>query len=382
LHRTSGIYLINSILSNLSTSLHNLPLPTTTCNTYPLQTSLTTVAYKIEAHDKMHRLLLFLLLIAVSLGKIELKAVPYGQISSAETLFQSSTPSTTPESTLYNSLQHDEISEDFTPLDSIDNDFDEPFGPDIGSEATSGGSFNMDDHFHNKDGDNWGSYVPIEVNDKSTTVRRASGFGLEKRAFDAGVVQMDCLETPEVCKNAGWFQNCLRGAKGDHTKVTYENGPQESTKDHPVADANRLESGVLTHPTTPCRLWPLAQRFWHMHPNASQLVHEATAKLQTLQTDEWPMTIMKTNKLVFNSPIPEVSLRCMENGHNSRGAQQVLRFRRCQTVYSNKDPKKIGKWAGFRKGPCQPLALGDTYHVQFNFDRFVAGNPDHDRLRA
>ena len=67
-------------------------------------------------------------------------------------------------------------------------------------------------------GDDWGLYVPIDIDwdGVKTVVRRA--VGLERRGVNRGVVQMDCLKAPEVCKNVGWYQNCLNDAKGDYKK--------------------------------------------------------------------------------------------------------------------------------------------------------------------
>lgn len=319
----------------------------------------------------MNRLFLFLVFVAVSFG---LTAVPYGQFWSAETLSSSSTPSTTPVSSHFEIPEYDEAMQEFQTLSTIDDDVEKTSEPDNVSEMASERPFKMDDHFHNKHGEDWGLYVPIDLSGESTTVRRAAGFGLEKRGADAGTMQMDCLETPEVCKNVGWFQNCLRDARGDHTKVVYINGPLE-LKVTPVADQNRIESGVKTSWGRPCKVWPFAQRFWHMHPNASSL-----SQKYDLETDEWPMATMTTPAFVSGRSVPEVSLRCMTGVHNIRGSNQITTFRKCQKHY-----KAGGKWAHHRNanaaGRCEQLAMGDTYTVDFNFDRFVPWNPNHDFIR-
>jgi hypothetical protein len=194
----------------------------------------------------MHRLLVFVLLVAVACG---LKAVPYGYSWSAETLFSSQTISTTtstiPDSTYYDFSQHYETAQDSSPFEIIDEDNDET-SPDSDSEPSLRKPFDMDEHLHNKDGDDWGLYFPIEVTEESTTVHQTMGFGLRKRGAAMGTVQMDCLDASEVCKNAGWFQNCLHDARGDPTTVTYENCPLELGIVKPVAEENRVQSGVTT----------------------------------------------------------------------------------------------------------------------------------------
>jgi hypothetical protein len=71
---------------------------------------------------------------------------------------------------------------------------------------------------------------------------------------------------------------------------------------------------------------------------------------------------------------------------NSAGSRQVIAFRDCSGNYADK-----GKWADYRQPKprtknnrpisCDHLALGDTYHVQFNFDRLLASDPGHVTLR-
>jgi hypothetical protein len=200
----------------------------------------------------MRRLLFFLLLVVAS---CRLVAIPYGQSSSAETLFSSSTSSPTSVSTHQDLLQHHVILEDSTPLEPVaelpepdllrdiiskqlsasndqttnlslhheteqvttplelmDDDIDDNSEPEVVDETAPRRHFRMDDHFHNKDGGAWGLHVPIEVTEDSTIVRRGSG--VEKRGTHMGVVQIDCHEY----QNVAWYQNCLRQAKGDYAK--------------------------------------------------------------------------------------------------------------------------------------------------------------------
>ena len=313
----------------------------------------------------MHMMLLLLslsLLFAVSSG---LKAVQFGETRSAETLFPSSSLTSSPSSSIVPSLHDPELiehnytkPEDPFP-DSIEDDQISIEQLELNDESSSSRGANMGDRFHNKDGNEWGPYIPIGVNDGQTHVRQAGpGGGLGQVPGYRGVVQMDCMKAPEVCKNAGFYQNCLRGAKGDYKKVLYTNGPKENDKKTPVADKNRFNSGVSTSWSTPCRAWPFAQRFWH-----PQELSQGPFKKSGLQTDEWPMATMTTGPFNRNYPI---SLRCMTNTENRAGSQEVMAFRRPE----GPNYKTGGKWKRFRFGPEEQLLEGDTYNVNFNFDSF------------
>lgn len=208
------------VLISLSTCIR--PLTTAYSLATSLQLYTQVQSFPIQ---RMLRLLTISLLFAVSLG---LEAVSFGETKSAETLFQASTPSPT--------QLNNELSEPTSESSEHNEDLSE-------SERVAGRTwFNMDDHFHNKDGDEWGLYVPIELAGGTTVDRRA----IEKRAQKAGVVQIDCSMAPEVCRNAGFYQNCMMGAKGMYWKVTYKNGPLEPSNNAPKTDRNRYNSGVST----------------------------------------------------------------------------------------------------------------------------------------
>ena len=323
----------------------------------------------------MHRLILFFFLLAVV--SCDIKAVPYGQVLSAETLFSSSAPFSTPSSTVasihYESPQHGEILQDTAIPETIDDIVNETTHQNYVKETRAERRFNMDDHFHNKNGDDWGLYVPIDLTSGITKVRRTAGFGLEKRGQNRGTVQMDCHQAPEVCKNAGWYQNCVHGAKLNYKNIEYENGPTQE-EDPDASDINRFNSGVTTSWATPCKAWPFAQRFWHP---IARLIGAPLSK-EGLQTDEWPMASMK-NEIFHPRVDTQVSLRCMTNGENGAGSRQVMNFRRCEG--GNYDPL-LGKWRNERNGACTDLPIGDTYYVQFNFDSFDPNDPADNRLRG
>lgn len=297
------------------------------------------------------------LLFAVSSG---LKAVPFGETRSAETLISFPSPS----SSIVPKFDHPElIDNDYSQSDdplyeSIEDDQPMVEHLELTDEGLPKRRFKMDNHFHNKVGDDWGLYVPIELEGDKTIVRRAEG--LEKRGQARGTIQFDCKLAPDVCRNAGFYQNCIRGAKGDFKKVIYTNGPTEDRRvvGTPQADENRYNSGVSTTWSTPCRAWPFAQRFWHPQDTKKSPVPE-----NGLQTDEWPMAIMETGDF---GKVPVVSLRCMTSTENKAGARQVTNFRRP----SGNTYKVGGKWEWSRLGGKGELGLGDTYFVNFNFDSF------------
>jgi hypothetical protein len=301
------------------------------------------------------------LLFAVSSG---LKAVRFGETRSAETLMPFSSSSMNPTSSITPSFNDPELIEhDYIPPEDplpelIDDDQMMVEHLELTDEGLPKRRFRMDDHFQNKVGDDWGLYVPIELEGEKTVVRRAEG--LEKRGQARGTIQFDCKLAPQVCMNAGFHQNCIRGAKGDYKKVIYTNGPTEDSRvmGTPQADENRYNSGVSTMWSTPCRAWPFAQRFWH-----PQDLPKSPVPANGLQTDESPMATMKTGDF---GTVPPISLRCMTSTENKAGARQVTNFRRPEgPTY-----KKGGKWEKYRIGGTGELGLGDTYFVKFNFDSF------------
>jgi hypothetical protein len=216
---TASISLTNSIPSNLSTFLHNLPLPTITCNNYLLQSSFKTTAYIIKANDKMHRLLLSILLAAVFCG---LSVLPYGKVWSTEPLFPSSTQSSvstqsgfsvstpfsisypTSASTHYESAQHHETSQDLMPLRSIEDDDGKVGLSDTSNKIVPKQPLEIDEQFHDNDGNISDSDVSMNQTEESTMVRRA--IRPKVNGLFMGVAQLNCLKTPLVCKNAGWYQ--------------------------------------------------------------------------------------------------------------------------------------------------------------------------------
>jgi hypothetical protein len=147
----------------------------------------------------LHKMLLIFLIFPIFAVSPGLQAVRFGESKSAETLFPLSSAVPTPP----DSFQHGQTKPDNFPLEpSLDGEapiVQAEFDHDVPTER----KFHMDDHFHNKDGDDWGLYVPIDLDKDTTVVRRA--VGLEKRATYAGVVQMDCMIAREVCKNAGYY---------------------------------------------------------------------------------------------------------------------------------------------------------------------------------
>jgi hypothetical protein len=210
----------------------------------------------------------------------------------------------------------------------------------------------------------------------------------------------------------------LNRAYGNSKKILYSNGPWEADDPNnkvgdkvktPFADDNRYNSGVKTSFATPCNAMPFSQLFYDRfkggHPLTVDLLDNTKTKVGVkwigLQADEWPMASMWNPNFVKNSPISQVSLRCMDHDNNGVGAKYITTFRTCQGhyvpegPYGPKDKKgkramvEKGKWADFRLSPkdkngnveCQPLMEGDTFNVEFNFGSFDAKNQTHNDLR-
>ena len=139
-----------------------------------------------------------------------------------------------------------------------------------------------------------------------------------------GVMQLDCLTTPEGCQNACYYQNCVMGAKGDYTKVTY----QKSDLD--MEQYNRVQSGQgVSGAGTPCNTEPFAQKFWDTYPfNTRSDSKKFKDTERFLEADEWPMASM------YNPDFDPAngnarSLRCSsQRGNGQAGAQAKAFYRR------------------------------------------------------
>jgi hypothetical protein len=265
----------------------------------------------------MHRLLLSILLIA---GFCGLAAIPYAKVWSTETLFPSSTPfatfSKTPVLFFYEWFQHDEIKPDILPTQITSKDVDDTLQPQAVNWTVSEQPIDTEDDSKHSDRHLYGLYVPAGETDEHTLVRRSNV--LVKRGVFRGTIQMDCRIAPMVCKNAGYYQNCLRGARGNYKLVTYTNGPNEDSP-YPEVRKNRYNSGVSTGWATPCNARPFCQMSYDRW--LDDLNNPVYNEEVGLQRDEWPMAIMKTGR--FNnqsptSPLAQVSLRCMDNVNNTR----------------------------------------------------------------
>jgi hypothetical protein len=182
-----------------------------------------------------------------------------------------------------------------------------------------------------------------------------------------GVMQLDCLETPEGCQNACYYQNCIMEAKGDYRKVTYQRAGEGMNA------YNRVQSGVaVSGGGTPCKTGPFAQKFWDTYPfNIGGKFPKEELKLET---DEWPMASMY-NPDFDPSKENARSLRCSTKWGNGRAGLQAGRFYQGSVEY-----RRGGKWRKHRSGSGE-LNPGDKFHVNSNFDSFEANNPAHDKIR-
>lgn len=303
---------------------------------------------------KMLPFLLALLPLAASHG---IKAIQFGQPMPIETLISLPTLAPSHERSLNQSreIQHAAHSPHLE-NDSVDHI----------SLLVDADFAEIDDSLD--DSDEFDQWVPVGTTDDTTLVRRANG--IEKRAAFRGTMQIDCLEAPEACQNACWYQNCLMNAQGDTTKVKYQDGGRNTKRD----SGNRLLSGVTTNRGRACTTWPFGQKFWdtyQFNPNPK----EASEKY--LETDEWPMASFE-NPASFDPTAdpPQHTLRCITGQSNGGGARAWTNFRRGHGPYA-----EGGKWEKYRLGAKTHFVRYDEFNVAFNFDSFDRNNADHEKVR-
>lgn len=256
-------------------------------------------------------LVLFLLLpCALSAG---LKAGPYGHIEPAQTLVAFPAPSATndPSANRTTSTRHNT----YQPFQAPDTEYGRlVLDIDLGDPDTS------DDDY-----DQFGQYLPIGSTEDTTMIQRAGI--LQKRAAFRGTMQIDCLEAPEVCQNACWYQNCLMGAQGSITAVTFQDGGRNSARD----SANPLQSGVTTTHGRPCTSWPFRQKFWDTYPfNTNPSQRSETY----LEPDEWPMASFENPAFDPTADPPQHTLRCITGLSNKGGARVWTNFCRGNGPYA------------------------------------------------
>lgn len=206
----------------------------------------------------------------------------------------------------------------------------------------------------------------------------------------AGIMQLDCKMAPEACKNACYYERCMRKSND----VIYEWGGDDSD----APEHNRVQSGVSINWGTPCRTWPFAQRFWDRYafrkPPGPIKVAKPPAGTPSdlfLQTDEWPMASMMNADFKEDSDPPQVSLRCIRAADNSRGGGLLKLFANAQGAYKAPLLDKDGKVKKTQTPPNREvwahhhfkgtnLVKGDKFKVNFNFDSFAPpGDPEYKR---
>lgn len=274
----------------------------------------------------MSRLLLLLAPLVVATS---LKAISYGETKSAQTLFS------LPTSTNTDIFQHAETTHSPLPGDDTANNISSLLRSSLLAGLDSSEETNVVDEGSagNKDGQLSTSDMLAKKNAPVQSFDR-----IEKRQqrspnpMDAGTMQIDCLLAPDICKNAGYYQNCIRRAYGNNALVTCVNGPY----DKDVTNHNRVQSGVTLQGATPCNGWPWAQRFWH--PQTAGL-----GEPPFLQTDEWPMATFRNEDFDPTRADPQVSLRCMPRNENNAGSHAWTAFRRCQGPYDPIRQRTLGK---------------------------------------
>jgi hypothetical protein len=185
----------------------------------------------------MLRCLLLLLPLAVATS---LKAVPYGETKSAQTLFPP------PTSSKINDIQHIDIHHRITTGNGAADSLSVLAGSGLAEAVDARDRLNMVDEANVEEEDREFDDMFEEDEDEDE-----DGDDLEKRQarttpMYGGVMQIDCLLAPDICKNAGYYQNCIRQAYGNPSLVTYTNGPYDDT----VTRINRIRSGVTLQGAT------------------------------------------------------------------------------------------------------------------------------------
>ncbi|GIZ46693.1 hypothetical protein CKM354_000981000 [Cercospora kikuchii] len=190
-----------------------------------------------------------------------------------------------------------------------------------------------------------GSYVPYEITEDMTLVRPYSGLVARAPAY-RGTCKWNCKSSPEACKNACYYQNCIMAGQ----KVYYYEPAPKS--------AGRNQAGVSITMGTPCQTSPFGQKFWDSRENGS------TTNLK-LQTDEWPMFSQQRANFDPTATTPQVALRCINNRDNSRGGNIIRYFRE-----GSGDWNSGGRFVSDRLGNSQKFRTGDWYDVEFFLDDF------------
>lgn len=191
---------------------------------------------------------------SIAVAQQGLKAIPIGSPQPVGTLI--AVPSASPEKIDYASHNDSSLFSGYTPSENEFHDDDE-YTPVQGNDGLK----------------DFGLYVPVGEGLDTTLVKPS----LTKRAGTfRGTMMMDCKRSLEACQNACWYQNCVKGAQGDPTKVNYVYNYS------PNNDVNRVEAGtkvrneahlscvdiLLTDGKlevgTPCQNWPFGQRMWDL----------------------------------------------------------------------------------------------------------------------
>ncbi|KAK4507119.1 hypothetical protein PRZ48_000853 [Zasmidium cellare] len=279
----------------------------------------------------------------------DVKPIEFGRPAPIGTLISLPTPAASNERPINKSEQQPYIHLENASVDQIQMIMDADFAE-------------IDDSL--EDSSEFDQYVPIGTTDDTTLVRR--GNGIEKRAAFRGTMQIDCLEAPEVCQNACWYQNCLNDPT---TPIRYQDGGRNSGRD----SANRLQSGVTVSRGTPCQTWPFGQMFWDTYQFNPNPVKDSE---KYLETDEWPMASFENPAFDETADPPQHTLRCITGQSNKGGARAWTNFRRGHGPYA-----AGGKWEKFRNGAKTHFVRYDEFNVEFNFDSFDANNPDHQNIR-
>lgn len=170
----------------------------------------------------------FLFLLSYALGQDVLKAMPLGRPQPVTTLIAPASRS----------------SNDFnpTPPNNSSSSYEDP------EERHATLTEERNEHLHSLSeaasidlasadelvGDHFDLYVPYDDMNEMTLVKP----GLTRRATFRGTMMMDCKRSLEACQNACWYQNCVKGARGDPSRAPYTYMYSAENK------VNRVQAGV------------------------------------------------------------------------------------------------------------------------------------------
>ena len=302
-------------------------------------------------------MLIFLVSLVPLAASSHLKAVPYGRISSAETLFPLPTPSTALtsvcEGRAFQSIAPDlpysngRHSDDriHTVLWRPQPEMDRTLGSvvirrvDESEIHSSEDSDSEDDDsaVHSGDDQDVSEFLPDPDDTDSEPLSNKK----------AGKFIMNCSQYPEACKNACYYHNCVKGVKGDVLKEYRVGVRYQQTEQRKI-------SGVEVDEGRACSTGPFGQKFWDGYPGADDPAFK-------METDEWPMASF----LLDDEEADSISLRCIPRSHNGAAGLDWAAFLKGEQDYA--DGGSLSRHRRLEKG--ERLPAGARFQVQFDLSQ-------------